>query len=771
MYHGLYKLHLNDNFRTGYSSGLAHCLTASTTVPLSVWHSRLGHPCKDVLIKALLHCNISFGANKVPLHCVVCHLGKARKLPFCPSLSEYSTLFQLVVADVWGPAPITSNGFRYYVAFTDACTRYTWVYFLRQKLNVLAVFPQFHRQAERTLGILQRLTCPYISAQNGLVECKHRQIVEVGLSMLADASMPLTIGMTPLPVLSPAVLSTSSLKSSSKLLILFSARKPRVLLTFVPSFNSLAHSLPTASLPSSPTLVPTPSSNPTTTSHCASTPTESPPPPSLLVNSHPMVTRSKVGVFKLKVYMSIASSLSTEPPTNIHEAMQHDYWCTAVQNELQALIRNNTWSLCSLPCNCRAIACKWQFKVKQKADGTMDRYKARLVAKVFSQHVGLDFQETFSLIVRAVTIRTPPRFELLSPSGQKLVCKLNKPLYGLRQAPRAWFHTLKQFLTDKLGFHASKVDPSLFVRTSSNFYLLLMAYVDDIVITGSSNDDIDTVVVQLHNKFALKDMGSLNFFLGIEVRRIAQGLFLYQKKYVMKILKKIGMLGAAVIPTPMVSTPKLVASVGSPPFTYGHLYRSVVGMLQYLCITRPDLSFCVNKLSQYMNSPSESHWKALECYSDADWASSVEDRRSTTGYVVYLGSNPIAWCSKKQAVVSRSSSEAEYRSLANCVSELLWIKQLLGEIGMPVVQSPVIWCDNTSTISMAANPTHHARVKHVEIDHHFVREKVLDGSLQVNFVPSANQIVDVLTKPITPKQFAVFRRALRVFANGDEFDN
>lgn len=159
---------------------------------------------------------------------------------------------------------------------------------------------------------------------------------------------------------------------------------------------------------------------------------------------------------------------------------------------------------------------------------------------------------------------------------------------------------------------------------------------------------------------------------------------------------------------------------------------------------------------------SQGQFKLVVCYSDAGWVSSVEDRRSTTSYIVYLGLNPIAWSSKKQAVVSRSSSEAEYRILANFVSELLWINQLLEEVGISMEQTPVIWCDNTSTVFMSANLTHHGRVKHVEIDHHFVCEKVLDGTLQVNFVPSANQIANVLTKPITPKQFTVLCNALQV---------
>ncbi|KAA3473050.1 Reverse transcriptase, RNA-dependent DNA polymerase [Gossypium australe] len=205
-----------------------------------------------------------------------------------------------------------------------------------------------------------------------------------------------------------------------------------------------------------------------------------------------MITRSKAGIFEPKAYMSTATCLSTKTPADIHEAMRHEFWKAAIHSELQAFFHNITWSLCSLPINQRAIGCKWLFKVKKKADGTMERYKAQLVAKS---------------------------------------------------------------------------------------YLLLMAYVDYIVITGNSNEDIDNVMLQLQNKFALKDMGRLNFFLGIVVQHTPQGLLLSQKKYIMEILHKTGMIGASSTPTPMVSIPKLVASDGSPPFVDSHLYRSVVGML------------------------------------------------------------------------------------------------------------------------------------------------------------------------------------------------
>ncbi|KAG8503188.1 hypothetical protein CXB51_001036 [Gossypium anomalum] len=214
---GLYRLHLPDVRMRDKDSHTAQCLTVNASAPLSVWHSRLGHPCKNILLKVLLHCNVSVKDNKTDFSCVACHLGKECKLPFSQSLSQYTAPLQLVTADVWGPAPFSSNGFRYYVAFTDACTRYTWLYFLRKKSEVLTMFQMFHKQAERALGkqlctlqtdnggefqvlkhylaqhgITQRFTCSYTSVQNGIVEHKHRQIVKTGLSMLVQAFMPVT---------------------------------------------------------------------------------------------------------------------------------------------------------------------------------------------------------------------------------------------------------------------------------------------------------------------------------------------------------------------------------------------------------------------------------------------------------------------------------------------------------------------------------------------------------------------------------------------------
>ncbi|KAG8502503.1 hypothetical protein CXB51_000098 [Gossypium anomalum] len=785
--HGLYKLHLTESGASN-SSGSAQGLLATSIVPFDVWHCRLEHPCTNILTKALRKCNIPLGVNKSPFHCIACHLGKEHKQPFQKSTTEYTAPLQLVLADVWGPAPVSSNNFRYHVAFTDAYTRYTWLYFLKTKSEVLRVFPHFQSQAERvnghklkTLqtdgsgefqalkrylalqGIVHRLTCPYTSAQNGLVERKHKQIVETGLSMLAHASIPLVywsdtfasvvylfnrlpshplnhaspheklfkttpnynflrvFGCLCFPNLRPynnhklqfrstpcTFLGYSSSHKRYRCLDSFGKSSSKLLVLSPTLCAQMSNHSPTTSVPShkssplspisSPHLPPQ-YTNPSISSSSSSIspqvnsipdpPTSSP----ISSNTHPMVTRSKAGVFKLKAYVTVEPSSISDVLTDIHAAISHDSWKAAVYT------------------NRRAVGCKWLFKVKTRADGTVERYKALLVTKGFSQNAGLDYQDTFSPVVRATTIRTVLAISIMKN-------------WSLRQ----------------LGFRAAKTDLSLFIRAASDSILLLMVYVDDTVLTGSSTSEIDRVVQLLHTKFALKDMEPFNFFLGITIGRSSKGLVLSQQKYVREILAQTGMSTLAPTSTPM----------------------KLVGKLQYLCITRPDLAYCVNKLSQFMNAPREFQ---LTCYSDVDWVTSVEDRRSTTGYVVYLSSNPIAWCSKKQAVVSRSTFEEKYKSFANCVSELLWIKQLLGEVGVITCQTPVIWCDNTSTVSMAANPTHHAKVKHVEIDHHFVREKVLDGTLQVNYVPSDKQIADALTKPIMPKTFGSVRQALCVLSN------
>lgn len=368
------------------------------------------------------------------------------------------------------------------------------------------------------------------------------------------------------------------------------------------------------------------------------------------------------------------------------------------------------------------------------------------------------------------------------------VCKLHKSLYGLKQAPRAWFTKLHNALLE-LGFHSAKTDQSFFIRFTRDTTIYILVYVDDILVTGNDHSEVASVISQLNDKFSLKDLGLINYFLGVQISHTeAGGLFLSQSKYIRDLLCRVKMECARSVPTPMNTGEKLL-TYGSDLMDNPQHYRSVVGALQYITVTRPEISFCVNKVCQFMQQPSLSHWKVVKRilrylagtvdhglhlrkqsstlfnmvgYCDADWASDPEDRRSTSGHCLYLGTNLISWLSKKQHTISRSSTEAEYRSLASLVAEVTWLKPLLSELRVSSSHTLIIWCDNLSTVQMAANPVLHARTKHIEIDLYFVRDKVMSKQIKVRHVPAIDQVADVLTKANSSYRFADFITKLRV---------
>ena len=383
-------------------------------------------------------------------------------------------------------------------------------------------------------------------------------------------------------------------------------------------------------------------------------------------------------------------------------------------------------------------------------------------------------------------MQQPPGFE---SSNKSLVCKLNKAIYGLKQAPRAWFDKLKNALIQQ-GFQASKCDPSLFFLHQGKLQIMILVYVDDIIITGNSAPFITALIKHLNEVFSLKQLGKLDYFLGIEVTHLPNGsLLLSQSKYITDLLAKVNMTSANGMPTPMVSSSKL-SKIGSSEVDDPTQFRSVVGALQYATLTRPEISFSVNKVCQFLSNPLEEHWKAVKRilrylsgtkhhglliqpaslqqplqllgFCDADWASDPDDRRSTSGACVFLGPNLISWWSKKQQLVARSSAEAEYRSMAHLAAELLWVQSLLRELHCPFL-TPKVLCDNLSTVTLAHNPVLHNRTKHMELDIFFVREKVLNKSLVVAHVSAQDQWADALTKPLSANKFLPLRSKLRVF--------
>jgi hypothetical protein len=311
------------------------------------------------------------------------------------------------------------------------------------------------------------------------------------------------------------------------------------------------------------------------------------------------------------------------------------------------------------------------------------------------------------------------------------VCKLHKALYGLKQVlPRAWFRRLSSFLLE-LGFTASLVDTSVFTLFSGLTLVHMLVYVDDIIITGPDNALISAVITWVQHEFPLKDLGPLHFFLGIQITRTKEGLHLCQAKYISDLLTRTHMESTKPARSPCSSRSKL-SSFDGDPLPNPTKYKHIVGSLQYCTLTCLEISFSVNQLCQHLHAPTTAHLTdakrvlhylkssidkciffskgslQLSTYCDSDWARSSDDRKSTSSFAIFLGSNIIYWSAQKQPVVSRSSTEAEYRSLAIAIVELFWLRMLFHDIQVPLFSTPIILCDNISALALASNPLYHA---------------------------------------------------------------
>ncbi|KAL4575060.1 hypothetical protein LXL04_021901 [Taraxacum kok-saghyz] len=638
-------------------------------------------------------------------------------------------------------------------------------------------------------GISHYTTPPHTPEQNGIAERRHRHIVETGLALLHQTHMPLTFWSHAFQTAVYLInrLPTPILQNKSPFECLFNQS---------PNYHKLQPFATPTQQPPSPS-----NSNPPL-------PTVQPPPTASPLPAHrPRKPNPKYYNQSFVNSTTLHPIPNTIEPTTHTQALKDPQWRTAMDHEFNALLHNGTWELVPKSSH-TPIGCKWIFRIKRNPDGSISKYKARLVAKGFLQQQGKDYFETFNPVTKPVTIRTvlsialssnwnihqldvnnaflhgtlheevfmtqPPGY--IHPNYPTHVCKLRKSLYGLKQAPRAWYLELTSFLVS-FGFQKSKADPSLFIYKSGNIISYLLVYVDDFVLTGNNNSFLDKFVSALSNRFSIKDLGPLHHFLGVEVIPVSTGLFLSQHRHIHDLLQQFHMDGAKEVTAPLNSSVTLTLHDGSPS-TDPTPYRQLVGSLKYLAFTRPDISFAVNKLSQFMHAPTDTHCQALKrvlrylkgtihhglylhkksdfslsAFSDSDWGGIACGGRSTTAYLLFLGSNIISWRSARQKSISRSSTEAEYKALANAASEVMWVKNLLRELGILLPHSPTLFCDNTSATYSCANPVYHSRMKHVALDYYFVREQVQDGSLHVRHVNSVDQLADALTKPLTRGPF------------------
>nr|GEV39720.1 ribonuclease H-like domain-containing protein [Tanacetum cinerariifolium] len=380
-------------------------------------------------------------------------------------------------------------------------------------------------------------------------------------------------------------------------------------------------------------------------------------------------------------------------------------------DEYIALVKNGTWLLVPRPAGVNMVRSMWLFKHKFHADGTLSRYKARLVANGISQQLGVDFDEIFSPVVKPATIRT-----VLSLA---MSCKW--PIHQL--------DVKNAFLNGDLSETIYMHQPFGFVDARQGSYVAyLLLYVDDIILTTSSTALLQHLIDSLHREFDMTDLGALNYFLGISAVCHSTGLFLYQRKYALQLLERAHMVNCKPSRTPVDTESKM--GPDAIPVQDSTLYRS---LHLYASFTT-----------------------YLVGYIDADWAGCPSTRTSTSDYYVFLGDKLLSRSAKRQHTLLRFSVEAEYRGVANFVSETAWLRNLLRELHSHLSFATLIYCKNVSVVCMSANPVQHQPTKHIEIDIHFVRDMVTADQVRVLHVPSRFQYADIFTNGLPSALFEEF---------------
>lgn len=509
---------------------------------------------------------------------------------------------------------------------------------------------------------------------------------------------------------------------------------------------------------------------------------------------------------------------ATADPINFEEAVKSEKWRNAMDVEMEAIERNGTWELTDLPKDGKKIGVKWVYKTKLNENGEVDKFKARLVAKGYTQQHGVDYTEVFAPVARMETIRLVVALAaqkgwgiyqldvksaflhgelneevfVEQPCGyvqkgnEQKVYRLKKALYGLKQAPRAWYSRIEAYFV-KEGFEKCEFEHTLFIKTGKEGAILIVSlYVDDLIFTGNNELMFEWFKHSMKSEFDMTDLGKMRYFLGLEVLQRPDGVFISQRKYALEVLRKFEMDESNCVQNPIVPGFKLAKDEGGD-YVNKTFYKQLVGSLMYVTATRPDLMFVVSLLSRYMENPTKLHLQAakrvlrylqgttdfgifykkggddeLVAYSDSDYAGDLDDRKSTSGYVFLFSSGAISWSSKKQPIVSLSTTEAEFIAAASCACQAVWLQRVLDMLSLNRSKSITIHCDNSSAIKLSKNPVMHGRTKHIDVRFHFLRNLTKDGTVELEYCSSEEQLADLMTKPLKLDSFCKLRQSLGV---------
>ncbi|CCO30980.1 Retrovirus-related Pol polyprotein from transposon TNT 1-94 Includes: RecName: Full=Protease [Rhizoctonia solani AG-1 IB] len=502
------------------------------------------------------------------------------------------------------------------------------------------------------------------------------------------------------------------------------------------------------------------------------------------------------------------------PPKTFEEAMSRPdahLWLESMIEELASIEKHGVWKRANRPEHRLVIECMWVFSFKRGPDGEIVRYKARLVAKGYSQRPGVDFEEISSPVAASDAFRvvlskvTELDLELLQldiktaflhgvleeeiymeqPEGFKdsdgSVWRLKKALYGLKQAARAFYLRLREVLVN-LRFTRCETDHAVFWRREGENLAIILAHVDDMLLAGKPRAYLEDIKAEMAKSFDIVDLGEPQMFVGVEIERDRKAgtLKISQRRYIEDILKRFGMENCKPCVTPMAEVPNLPKL--DAPTVNRTLYQRGIGSLMYAMIsTRGDIAYATGLLAQHAANPGEEHWKALQRvlrylrgstnlgiifdrsrpselvgFVDADYAGDPNTSRSTSGWIFKMTGGSIAWSSRKQPTISLSSTEAEYVAAASAARELIWVRGFLSELGFTQNGPTVVYTDNQSSMALSKNPGNHQNTKHIRVKYHFIREMIELKEIELKFIPTDEQIADMLTKPLGRVKFPTF---------------